>query len=164
MYIYTVYAKFLGSCTHVTLKLSCWEIFLWFTSSQTKTPHEGSCLGGDKPERTNRNLHFWGHHGQRIYVQILEATLLPFIRDVYHGGHKFMQDNDPKHASKYAKAWMEDNDVYWWRTPPESPDLNPIENLWHQLKEFIRRETKPKTKNELTYRWNYGLLGDDRHN
>ena len=22
----------------------------------------------------------------------------------------------------------------WWRTPPESPDANPIENLWHKLK------------------------------
>ena len=29
------------------------------------------------------------------------------------------------------------------------PDLNPIENLWHELREFIRRETKPKTKEEL---------------
>lgn len=33
--------------------------------------------------------------------------------------------------------------------PVESPDMNPIENLWHELKEFIRREVKPKTKDEL---------------
>ena len=31
----------------------------------------------------------------------------------------------------------------------ESPDLNPIENLWHKLKEFIRREIKPRKKEEL---------------
>ena len=34
-------------------------------------------------------------------------------------------------------------------TPHPSPDLNPIENLWHELKEFIRREINPKTKDEL---------------
>jgi len=27
--------------------------------------------------------------------------------------------------------------------------MNPIENLWHELKEFIRREVKPKCKEEL---------------
>ena len=31
----------------------------------------------------------------------------------------------------------------------ESPDLNPIENLWHELKEYIRREVKPQTKDQL---------------
>ena len=33
--------------------------------------------------------------------------------------------------------------------PPESPDLNPIENLWHKLKEYIKREVKPTTKEQL---------------
>ena len=37
----------------------------------------------------------------------------------------------------------------WWKTVAESPDLNPIENLWHELKEYIRREIKPKRKEEL---------------
>ncbi len=60
-----------------------------------------------------------------------------------------MQDNDPKHTSRVGKKFFEDNSVNWWKTPPESPDANPIENLWHELKEFIRREVKPKSKDEL---------------
>ncbi len=84
-----------------------------------------------------------------LYVQILDKTLLPFLRDVFPNEHRFMQDNDPKHTSRVGKKFFEDNSVNWWKTPPESPDANPIENLWHELKEFIRREVKPKNKDEL---------------
>ena len=27
--------------------------------------------------------------------------------------------------------------------------MNPIENVWHELKEYIRREVKPRTKQQL---------------
>ena len=57
-----------------------------------------------------------------------------------------MQDNDPKHTSIHASDFIASNDINWWKTPAESPDLNPIENMWH---EYIRREVKPTTKQQL---------------
>ena len=83
-------------------------------------------------------------------ISILQRGLLPFIRRKYPDSHRFMQDNDPKHTSRIAKAFFENENINWWKTPPESPDLNPIENLWHELKEYIRREVKPTRESELT--------------
>lgn len=37
----------------------------------------------------------------------------------------------------------------WWPTPAESPDPNLIENLWQEMKEYVRREVKPTSKDEL---------------
>ena len=83
------------------------------------------------------------------YIDILECTLVPFINDVYPDSHKFMADNNPKHTSTAAQQYLADKDIHRWRTPAESPDLNPIENLWHKMKEYIMREVKPRRKQEL---------------
>ena len=80
-----------------------------------------------------------------LYCEILESGLIPFINEKLPN-HRFMQDNDPKHRSRRAQAFFLENNVNWWRTPPESPDMNPIENLWHELKEFVRIHVKPRTK------------------
>ena len=93
---------------------------------------------------------FKGTMNADLYVEILQRGLLPFIRRKYPDSHRFMQDNDPKHTSRTAKAFFENENINWWKTPPESPDLNPIENLWHELKEYIRREVKPTRESELT--------------
>ena len=92
---------------------------------------------------------FDGIMDAEMYVDILRCTLLPFLHDVFSDGHRFMQDNDPKYTSRQAAQFFQENRVNWWNTPPESPDLNPIENLWHEMKEFLRREVKPHTKDEL---------------
>ena len=60
-----------------------------------------------------------------------------------------MLDNDPKHTSLRAVSFFVEEGVNWWRTPPESPDTNPIKNLWHEMKEFIRREVTPQSKQGL---------------
>jgi len=43
------------------------------------------------------------------------------------------QDNDPKHTSKSAKNWFTQNKIMPWPAP--SFNLNPIENLWGDIKQ-----------------------------
>ena len=83
-----------------------------------------------------------------LYCNILETTLLPFIREKLPV-HRFMQDNDPKHTSRRAKAFFEENNINWRPTPLESPDLNPIKDMWHELKVYLETKVKPRTKQEL---------------
>ena len=82
-----------------------------------------------------------------MFAEILDKTLVPYLQNFET--HRFVQDNDPKHTSHFVADFLDRSCINWWKTPPESPDFNPIENLWHELKEFIHREVKPTTKNEL---------------
>ena len=73
------------------------------------------------------------------YALILKEGLLLFIKKHYprHRSHRLQQDNDPKHASKSIQSFIKRCKVNWWRTPPESPDLNPIGLVWNSLKTFL---------------------------
>lgn len=77
------------------------------------------------------------------FGEILKASLLPFIQQCHPRGHRLYQDNDPKHTSKYIEKFFEKNRIVWWRSPTESPDLNPIENIWGSLKQYLRTQYKP---------------------
>ena len=81
-----------------------------------------------------------------VYVNILNGALLPFISAKFPDSHGFMQDNDPKHTSRLAKAYLEEQGINWWHTPPNSADINPIERVWAELKQYIARRIKPLNK------------------
>ena len=83
------------------------------------------------------------------YSDILSASLVPFLKEMYPHGHRLYQDNDPKHTNKYIQRYFEANGVNWWKSPAESPDLNPIELVWGSMKNFIRDKLKPKNLGEL---------------
>ncbi len=63
--------------------------------------------------------------------------------------HSLQMDNAPCHSSWYTKQFLIQNRIYHFKTPAQSPDLNPIELVWHDLKDYISRVIKPNNKHEL---------------
>ena len=52
----------------------------------------------------------------------------------------FQQDNAPCHRAKFVANWLKKRKVKTLQWPPNSPDLNPIENLWSWLDGKLAKE------------------------
>lgn len=57
------------------------------------------------------------------------------------------QYNDPKHTAKKTKKFFENSNIKLLEWPAQSPDLNPIENLWSVLDSKVPLE-KRKNKDD----------------
>ena len=79
------------------------------------------------------------------YINVLANNLLP---DIYLG-EIFQQDNAPCPNSQVTKTWMLENGIELLENwPPQSPDINIIENLWSYLKRKVS-ERCPRNVEEL---------------
>ncbi|EPB75566.1 hypothetical protein ANCCEY_05343 [Ancylostoma ceylanicum] len=74
----------------------------------------------------------------KVFCKIMQDYYLPFASSVNGGNCRLAHDNDPKHKSRFTRDWFDKNSIMCMEWPPEGPDLEPIENVWHQMKEFLR--------------------------
>lgn len=61
-------------------------------------------------------------------------------------------DNATIHKGKEVKQFLKDheNDLFVLHQPPYSPELNPQEEMWHWMKDFISKATAAKNVQELS--------------
>ena len=61
-----------------------------------------------------------------------------------YGRRLFLMDNDPSQTSKKSLSALSDIECELHEIPPRSPDLNPIENVFHLVKKSLEREAIKK--------------------
>ena len=76
---------------------------------------------------------------KEVYAEIIKKYIFPFAGNMYNYQIELHQDNDSKHTSSVCKNLLQELNINWIQSPPYSPDFNPIEMVWADLKRHVRK-------------------------
>ena len=89
------------------------------------------------------------------YQRILEGYLLRTMSTLYPEDVWILQqDNAPCHTSASTRRFFQENGIEVMDWPPNSPDLNPIENLWG----IIKKDFAPEERTTVS-EWRERVVG-----
>jgi transposase len=102
-----------------------------------------------------------GMQNQHSYIELLKEHLVPEIQAAeanFGISMTFMQDNAPCHKTNLVAEFLKKKKIKTLDWPPQSPDLNPIENLWAYIKlihkkKFARPTSKAMLVDQIFQIW-----------
>ena len=81
---------------------------------------------------------------QRYRDEILQPTAVPYLRNM--GNDAVLQDDNARpHRARLVRNFLEREGITRMEWPACSPDLNPIEHLWDQLGQSMRKRVLNET-------------------
>lgn len=85
-------------------------------------------LCGKQPTRMSW---YYAKHSYHSYKHCLHSFNATFI---------YQQDNAKIHTARVSMQFLQENSITIMEWPPNSPDMNPIEHLWHCLRTQLHKQ------------------------
>lgn len=92
-----------------------------------------------------------GRFNAANYLDILENVMMPSVEHLYpNNSFIYQQDNCPVHTTNTVRNWLRNNNVEIIPWVPNSPDMNPIENVWGTItNKLYKRNFHPQNPEQL---------------